>query len=82
MVGEGVSGRVIIPAAQVEFIDGGNTLWVHGPGGGTILRIKVSGVIRRKACTTSPTPHADAFIHGDVEMCMPSLRKMRKRKVS
>jgi len=52
---------MMIPAAAIEFNEGGNTLWVHGPEGGTILRLKFSGKITSKVCKASPVPHADAM---------------------
>ncbi len=59
-----------LKAAVIEFDEGGNTLWVHGPEGGTILRIKCTGKITTKVCKTSPIPHADAMIEGDLEFCL------------
>jgi len=70
---------MMIPAAAIEFNEGGNTLWVHGPEGGTILRLKFSGKITSKVCKASPVPHADAMCLGDLEFCIPRKRKRRPR---
>jgi hypothetical protein len=63
--------RVTIDVAQIEFVEGGNTLWVHGPSGGTVLRLKVTGAITSERCESSPVPHGDAMIPGDLSICIP-----------
>jgi hypothetical protein len=68
--------RIALDAAQIEFVDGGKTLWVHGPTGATVLRLKVTGKITAASCETSPVPHGDAIISGDLVICIPK----RKRK--
>ena len=69
---------VTIPVLAIEFREGGNTLWVHGPQGGTILRLKtLNGVITSKRCEASPITHGDAIIAGDLEICIAP--KKRKR---
>lgn len=61
--------KVVIPVLAIEFHEGGNTLWIHGQGG-TVLRLKtLKGVITSKSCQ-SPTSHGDAFIQGDLEICV------------
>jgi hypothetical protein len=60
-----------IPAVAIEFNEGGNTIWVHGPEGGTILRLKFTGKITSKVCKTSPIAHADAIVPGDLVFCVP-----------
>lgn len=59
-----------IPVAVLEFRQGGNTLWVHGPEGGTVLRLKTTGKISAEACTTSPVSHVDVMVDGDVNVCI------------
>ena len=62
---------VMIPVSAIEFREGGNTLWVHGPQGGTILRLKtLNGAITSKRCQSSPISHGDAIIQGDLELCV------------
>jgi len=71
--------RVTIPVACIEFEEGGNTIWIQGPDGGTVLRIKAMvGKVRSKTCPTSPIPHADIFCNGDVEFCVPPEKPRRK----
>ena len=71
---------VSIPVSAIEFREGGNTLWVHGPNGGTILRLKtLDGVITSKRCETSPVSHGDAIIRGDLEICLARKPRGRKR---
>ena len=62
----------MIPVAAIEFREGGNTLWIHGPQGGTVLRLKtLDGAITSKRCTSSgPISHGDAIIQGDLEICV------------
>ena len=63
----------MIPVLAIEFREGGNTLWIHGPEGGTVLRLKtLDGVITSKCCQTSPIAHGDAIIQGDLEICVAS----------
>ncbi len=67
--------RIEIPVAQLSFVHGGNTIWVDGPDGTTVLRLKVlNGAIRAEHCTTSPVPHGDAILaHSqDVTICIPT----------
>jgi hypothetical protein len=62
--------RIQLEAAGLEFEEGGNTVWIHGPDGGTLLRIKCSGRITTKSCA-SPIAHADVIVAGDIEFCVP-----------
>lgn len=63
---------IMIPVAAIEFREGGNTIWIHGPQGGTVLRLKtLDGVITSKRCQNGgPVSHGDAIIKGDVEICV------------
>jgi hypothetical protein len=67
-----IVGRVLLVATGVEFEEGGNTIWIHGPDGGTILRIKCSGRVTSKTCA-SPAAHADVVVSGDIEFCVPEM---------
>lgn len=62
--------RIQLEALALEFEEDGNTIWVHGSDGGTILRIKCSGHIRVKSCS-APGAHADVMVSGDIEFCVP-----------
>ncbi len=60
-----------IPVSQIEYREGGDTLWIHGPAGGTVLRIKVLGAkIESRLCNTSPCSHADVAITAGIEFCL------------
>ena len=62
---------VMIPVLAIEFREGGNTLWIHGPQGETVLRLKtLNGAITSKRCQSSPVSHGDAIIQGDLEICV------------
>jgi hypothetical protein len=61
---------VSIPVLAIEYVEGGNTLWVHGQDG-TVLRIKVSGKVYTDTDCSAPGPHADIMAQGDVKMCHP-----------
>jgi hypothetical protein len=62
--------RVLIPVATIEFVEGGNTLWVHSPLGATVLRVKATGGITSMACRESPVSHADAIVGGAIQFCL------------
>ena len=64
-----MSTRVQLEAIGLEFEEGGNTIWVHGPMG-TILRIKCSGRITVNACS-APCAHADVIVEGSIAFCVP-----------
>ena len=55
--------RVAIPVNHIEFVEGGDTLWVHNDQGMTVLRIKL---LRSKFRTTrecqNPCSHADISV--------------------
>lgn len=63
-------GRISIPVAELEFEEGGNTIWVHSPQGTTVLRLKTSEPIHTAQCKSSPTSHADAMIDGPMAFCV------------
>ncbi len=62
--------RVIIPVVALEFHEGGNTIWIHGPQGGTTLRIKTRGKITSSQCVTSPVSHGDILVQEDIHLCI------------
>lgn len=62
--------RILIEAAAIEFSQGGNTIWVQSPHGGTVLRIKCTGKIITEACQNSPISHGDILIDGDIHICV------------
>lgn len=66
-----------IAVAVLEFYEGGNTLWVHGPEGGTVLRIKCTGIVKIKRDCQNSYAHADMMVNGDIEICMPGRRKRK-----
>jgi|GEM_PF-5035629 len=62
--------RISIPVAMLEFRDGGNTIWIHSPTGGTVLRIKAKKVsVNRNECMNINS-HADIQVQGDVDVCL------------
>ncbi len=72
---------------EVEFNEGGNTIWVHSPSGATILRIKTTGRINVRSECENVCSHADMIVNGDIEVCyVPEIKRVknvgRKRKVS
>ncbi len=62
--------RILIEAAAVEFAQGGNTIWVQSPQGGTVLRIKCTGQIITESCQNSPISHGDIIVVGDMHICV------------
>lgn len=61
---------ISIPAAMIEFVEGGNTIWVHGPMGATILRIKTMGKINVQGECENVCSHSDMIVQDDIEMCL------------
>lgn len=59
-----------IPAAMIEFNEGGNTIWVHGPMGATILRVKTMGKIKVNGECENICSHSDIVVKDDIEMCL------------
>lgn len=59
-----------IPVSVLEFRDGGTTIWVHGPDGATVLRIKATKIVARRSCENI-CAHADITVRGDIEVCIP-----------
>jgi hypothetical protein len=74
-----MSNRIQLEAVGLEFNEGGNTIWIHGPGG-TLLRVKCSGRITAKSCS-APTAHADVIVVGDIEFCVPTEQPEEVRSV-
>jgi hypothetical protein len=62
--------RVLVRVSALEFHEGGNTIWIHGPQGGTTLRIKTMGKITTSRCATSPISHGDIVVQGDIHLCI------------
>lgn len=65
-----MKGRVVVPVIALEFHEGGNTIWIHGPQGGTTLRIKTTGKVTSSRCGTSPVSHADIVVQEDIHICI------------
>lgn len=59
-----------IPAAQIEFNEGGNTIWVHSPIGATILRIKTTGKITVDGKCENVCSHSDMVVKEDIHICL------------
>ncbi len=70
--------RQEIRVSILEFDEGGHTLWVHGPKGGTVLRIKCSGTIRVNPECDNICAHSDIMVEGDIEVCVPTRRRTSK----
>lgn len=63
--------RVEIEVGLMEFVEGGHTIWIHSPEGGTVLRIKCSGKITVDAACRNNVAHSDIMVDGDIEICVP-----------
>lgn len=62
--------QVNIPVVELQFTVKGSTIWIHGPHGGTTLRIKCTGTINVDRCENSPISHCDIIINGDINFCI------------
>jgi len=65
-----IPDRIIIPVYEMEFVNEGNTIWIHSPDGGSVLRIKCSGKIIPDVCKNSPISHGDILVDGDIHICV------------
>jgi hypothetical protein len=63
--------RILIDVAGLEFREGGNTIWIHSPTGGTTLRIRCTGKIVVDPKCTNNIAHADVQVDGDIVICIP-----------
>ena len=61
--------RIKIPVCELEFEEGGDTIWVQSPLGATVLRIKAVGGIAIVNCETSPVSHLDLVVP-EAEFCL------------
>lgn len=59
-----------VPVAVLEFVDGGNTIWVHNNQGATVLRIKTMGKISVNRDCQNICSHADIITGSNIEICM------------
>lgn len=79
----GPGDRVTLDVTQMEWVEGGDTVWIHNAHG-TVLRLKVvrpgmvRGSVTSQVCSTSPIPHADARVLDDIVFCLPP-RPRKKR---
>ncbi len=63
--------RVKIPVTELEFEPGGNTIWIHGPNGATVARIKTMGKFKIDACQPeAPTSHFDVIVKESINICL------------
>jgi hypothetical protein len=60
-----------IPVSILEFHEGQTTLWVHGPEGATVLRIKAKKINVQKDCE-NVCAHSDIQVDGEITICIPS----------
>jgi hypothetical protein len=72
--------RYNIEACEIEFYQGGNTIWVHSPLGATVLRIQCTGRIDVREACENPVAHADIQVHGNIEVCVPTKMKRITRQ--
>ena len=64
--------RIEIPVALLEFEEGGNTIWVHGADGATVLRVQAgrgSKIIVDRECSNICS-HSDITVNGDINFCV------------
>ena len=62
--------RIQIEVGLIEFDEGGNTIWIQSPLGGTTMRIKCTGKIITDQCKDSPLSHCDIIVNGDIQFCI------------
>lgn len=63
--------RIQIPVSMLEFDEGGNTVWIHGPQGATVLRIKTMKKITvGKTDCENICSHSDILVQDGIEFCL------------
>lgn len=67
--------NVRIAVAELEFNEGGDTLWIHSPLGATVLRLKFNHSITSQLCLPCPASHvsvshADILIDQSLSICL------------
>lgn len=65
------STRHQVEVTELEFDEGGHTLWVHSAKGATVLRIKCSGKIQVERSCRNIVAHSDIYVQGDISVCVP-----------
>lgn len=61
------------PVVLMEVDEGGHTIWIHGPEGATMLRIKtINGKIKIHKNCENTVAHADITTTGDIVFCVPN----------
>ncbi len=66
--------RITIPVSLLEFDEGGNTIWIHGPDGATILRLKAKKITVQRGCQNI-CAHTDIMVDDVVDFCLPDKKK-------
>lgn len=62
--------RYEIPVAMLEFDESGHTIWIQGPDGSTILRIKMKDGIEVRPNCDAGIAHADMIGEGRLTICV------------
>lgn len=62
--------RIQIPVSILEFDEGGNTIWVHGPAGATVLRLKTMKAISVNLDCENICSHVDVICDESIEVCL------------
>jgi len=70
--------RIEIPVTLLEFDEGGTTIWVHGPEGATVLRIKAKKITSKRECQNI-CAHADIVVNDEICVCLPTKTKTKRK---
>jgi hypothetical protein len=62
--------RIKIPVCELEFEEGGNTIWVHSPKGCTVLRVQTLSRINVTTCRDNAVSHADVTVKDPINICV------------
>lgn len=62
--------KVVIPLSTLEFVPGGNSIWINGGQGCTTLGVKPLEKINIEQCTSSADSHADIMLADDINFCI------------
>lgn len=68
-----------VPVAQLEFDDGGNTIWIHNANGETVLRLKTVKKIEVQRDCINCCAHTDIITPHPIVICLPSKKSKRTK---
>ena len=71
-----------IAVAELEYVEGGNAIWIHSPKAVTVMRIQCTGQIKTCAIPLHSSSHmADLNVVGNITILKHKQAKRKKLKI-